>query len=176
MGQFNRASLRAAIVGAAFLTATSAFAAGKIGIIDMQAIILNVQEGKDARAVLEKEIKAKEAEFTKRREELDKMNKDWQGQAALMSEEARMGKQKEFQEKFMSLRNDDGAFREEMKRKEQKATQAIAGKVEGIVQKVAKEKSLDIVFEVNSAGLLYVNQPVDLTKEVIEAYGKAPKK
>ncbi len=150
--------------------------AAKVGIIDMQAVILNVQEGKDARAALEKDIKAKEGEFTKRREELDKMNKDWQGQAALMSEEARMNKQKEFQEKFMSLRNDEGAFRDDVKKKEQKATQGIAAKVEGIVQKMAKEKALDVVFEVNSAGLLYVNQPVDLTKDVIDQYAKAPKK
>lgn len=164
------------VMAVSLLAAAPAVAAGKYGIIDMQAIILNVAEGKDARAALEKEIKAKEGEFTKRREELDKMNKEWQGQAALMSEEARMNKQKEFQEKFMSLRNDDGAFRDEVKKKEQKATQAIAAKVEGIVQKIAKDKALEIVFEINSAGLLYLNQPVDLTKEVIDAYGKAPKK
>lgn len=167
------------IVVAATMMASSSVYAAKYGIIDMQAIILNVAEGKDARAALEKEIKAKEGEFNKRREELDKMNKDWQGQAALMSEEARMTKQKEFQEKFLSLRNDDQAFRDDVKKKEQKATQSIAAKVEVLVQKLAKEKSLDVVFEVNSAGLLYLNQPVDLTKEVIDTYGKpaaAPKK
>ncbi len=163
----------ACVLSAVF--ATPSFAA-KFGIIDMQAVILNVQEGKDARAALEKEIKGKEGEFTKRREELDKMNKDWQGQAALMSEEARMSKQKEFQEKFMSLRNDEGAFRDDVKKKEQKATQGIASKVEVIVQKMSKDKGLEIVFEVNSAGLLYINQPVDLTKEVIDQYSKAGKK
>jgi outer membrane protein len=138
----------------------------------MQAVILNVEEGKAARAELEKKIKAKEAEFNKRRDELDKMNKDWQGQSALMSEEARLNKQKEFQEKFLAMRNDEMAFRENVKQDEQKATQAIAGKVEGIVQKMAKEKALDVVFEVNNAGLLYLSQPVDLTKDVIDAYGK----
>ncbi len=165
-------SFKVLTVVAACLTAPSVFAA-KYGIIDMQAIILNVEDGKTARTDLEKEIKGKEGEFTKRREELDKLNKDWQGQAALMSEEARMAKQKDFQEKFMSLRNDEGAFRDEVKRKEQKATQSIAAKVEGIVQKMAKEKGLDVVFEVNSAGLLYVNQPVDITKDVIDVYAKA---
>ena len=169
-------SLKMAAVIATCLGAPAALAA-KYGIIDMQAIILNVEEGKTARAELEKEIKGKEGDFTKRREELDKLNKDWQGQAALMSEEARMAKQKDFQEKFMSLRNDEGAFRDDVKRKEQKATQSIAAKVEEIVQKMAKEKGLEVVFEVNSAGLLYINQPVDLTKDVIGAYGKvAPKK
>ena len=166
---------RVVMVGVLAGGASGAFAA-KYGIIDMQAVILNVEEGKAARGELEKEIKAKEADFNKRHEELDKMNKDWQSQSALMSEEARLNKQKEFQEKFLAMRNDEMGFRDEVKRKEQKATQGIAAKVEGIVQKMAKAKDIDVVFEVNSAGLLYVNQPVDLTKDVIEAYGKQPKK
>jgi outer membrane protein len=141
----------------------------------MQAVILQVEEGKQARAELEKEIKSREGDFTKRKEELDKMNKDWQAQAAVMSEEARLGKQKDFQEKFLSLRNDEMAFRDDVKRKEQKATQAIAAKVEAIVQKIAKEKSLEAVFELSSAGLVYLNNPVDLTKDVVTAYSKQPK-
>ena len=158
------------IAGMAF-GATSSFA-GKYGVIDMQAVILNVEEGKSARADLEKKIKGKEQDFNKRRDELDKMNKDFQGQSALMSEEARLNKQKEFQEKFLALRNDEMSFRESVKQDEQKATQGIAAKVEGIVQKMAKEKSLEVVFEVNNAGLLYLAEPVDLTKAVIDAYGK----
>ena len=154
-----------------FMFSSAAFAA-KYGIIDMQAVILNVAEGKAARADLEKKIKAKEGELNKKREELDKMNKDFQSQSALISEEARINKQKEFQEKFLALRNDEMSFHESVKHDEQKATQGIAAKVEGIVQKMAKEKGLDVVFEINNAGLLYLNQPVDLTKEVIEAYGK----
>lgn len=153
------------------LSASEALAS-KFGVIDMQAVILNVDEGKSARADLEKKIKSKEVEFNKRRDELDKMNKDWQSQSALMSEEARIAKQKEFQEKFLALRNDEMAFRESVKNDEQKATQGIAVKVEGIVQKMAKDKGLDAVFEVNNAGLLYLSQPVDLTKDVIQAYGK----
>jgi outer membrane protein len=151
--------------------ASGAFAA-KYGIIDMQAVILNVDEGKAARSDLEKKIKAKEAEFGKRRDELDKMNKDFQGQSALLSEEARLNKQKEFQEKFLAMRNDEMAFRDQVKQDEQKATQGIAAKVEGIVKKMAAEKGLDVVFEINNAGLLYLAQPVDLTKDVIAAYGK----
>lgn len=160
------------ILSAGLALSASEVLASKFGVIDMQAVILNVDEGKSARADLEKKIKGKEVEFNKRRDELDKMNKDWQSQSALMSEEARLAKQKEFQEKFLALRNDEMAFREAVKADEQKATQGIAVKVEGIVQKMAKDKGLDAVFEVNNAGLLYLSQPIDLTKDVIQAYGK----
>ena len=165
-------SFRLLMVVASFaLVATPSFAA-KYGIIDMQAVILNVAEGKSARADLEKKIKAKEGELNKRREELDKMNKDFQNQSALISEEARMNKQKEFQEKFLALRNDEMSFRESVKRDEQKATQGIAGKVEVIVKKMAKDKGIEVVFEINNSGLLYLNEPVDLTQDVIKEYGK----
>ena len=160
-----------ALSAGVFFGGNVAFAA-KYGVIDMQAVIVNVEEGKSARADLEKKIKAKEGEFNKRREELDKMNKEWQGQSALMSEEARLNKQKEFQEKFLALRNDESTFHDSVKRDEQKATQGIAAKVEVIVQKMAKDKGLEVVFEVNNAGLLYLSQPVDLTKDVIDAYSK----
>jgi outer membrane protein len=146
--------------------------AAKYGLIDIQSVIQNVDDGKVARIDLEKKIKAKEIEFNKRRDEMDKMNKDWQAQSSLMSEEARMNKQKEFQEKFLALRNDEQTFREGIKQDEQKATQQIAAKVETIVQKIAKDKGLDVVFEANSAGLLYLEKPVELTKEVIEIYSK----
>jgi len=149
--------------------------ARKYGVVDMQSVILAVEEGKTARAELEKQIKSKEGEFQKQKEELDKMNNEWKNQASILSEEARMNKQKEFQEKFLALRNAEMEFQQDIKRKEQKATQTIAIKVAGLVEKMAKEKKLEAVFETNSAGLLYLENPQDMTKEVIDRFGKESK-
>lgn len=157
----------------------SSFAAitgGKIGIINMQKIILTVDEGKTARSDLEKEIKVKESEFMKQKGELDKLNQDWQNQSALLSEEARMKKQQDFQKKFMELRNAEMAFQNEIKQKEQQVTQEIAGKAAGLARNLAEKKKLQVVFEANSAGLVWVDQPVDLTEEVISLYGKSGSK
>ncbi len=157
--------------------AVAAEGAGKYGVVDMQQVILSVEEGKVARAALESEIKTKEAELQKQKEELDKMNGEWKNQAALLSEDARMKKQQEFQEKFLALRNAEMEFQANIKRKEQKATQQIAVKVAGVVDAIAKGKKLVAVFETNSAGLLYLETPVDLTQDVITEYGKkAPEK
>jgi outer membrane protein len=103
------------------------------------------------------------------------MNEEWKKNAALLSEEARMSKQKEFQEKFLALRNSEMEFQSEIKRKEQQATQKIAIKVARMVETIAKEKKLRAVFETNTAGLLYLENPTDLTQDVIKEYEKAPK-
>lgn len=160
------------VLATGLLTQAARAESGKFGIVDMQQVILSVEEGKTARAALEKEIKAKEAELLKQKEELDKMNKEWKDQGPLLSEEARMKKQQEFQEKFMSLRNAEMEFQANIKRKEQKATQQIAIKVAEVVDSIAKGKKLSAVFEANSAGLLYIDAPVDLTQDVITEYGK----
>jgi outer membrane protein len=166
------------LIAVAFLATLTlaATAEHKYGVVDMQSVILAVEEGKTARAALEKEIKAKEKEFQKQKEELDKMNDEWKTKAALLSEEARMKKQRDFQEKFMTLRNAEMEFQSDIKRKEQKATQEIAVKVAKLVDKIARDKKLEAVFETNSSGLLYLDNPLDLTQEVIGEYSKMPQK
>ncbi len=156
--------------GAAVANPDSGEKKGRYAVVDMQNVILNVSEGKDARSQLEKEIKAKEAALMKQKEELDKMNADWKNQAPLLSEDARFKKQQEFQEKFMGLRNEEMSFQAEIKRKEQQATQKIAIAVTELVNKMAKDKGFAMVFETNSSGLLYLENPVDITKDVIAAF------
>ena len=144
----------------------------RFGVVDMQQVILAVEEGKQARQKLEREIKAKEKLLTQSRTELEQLNKELQSQAALLSDAAKFKKQQKFQEKFLSLRNAEMEFQVEIKRKEQQATKEIAGKVAQLVERLAQQLKLTAVFETNSAGLLYVRNPVNLTERVIEAYDK----
>lgn len=169
-------SLSLAMLFSSMAFAQDTAATRHYGVIDMQTIILNVTEGKEARANLEKEIKGKEDELRKKKEELDKLNKEWKDQAPLLSEEARIKKQQDFQERLVTLRNAEMTFQNEIKQKEGQATQRIAMNVTGIVDGLAKEKNLDLVFELNSSGLLYAKHPVDLTDQVIKKYNETTKK
>lgn len=152
-------------------------AQSKYGVVDMQHIILNVDEGKKERAKLEKEIKNKEAELEKSRKELEKLNEEWKSQVLVLSEEAKLKKQQEFQEKFLNLKNSEIEFQKEIKRKEQQATQKIAMKVVKIAEKIAKERGLDAVFEISTSGVLYLKNPIDITEDIIAQYEtkKTPK-
>ena len=156
------------------LSTSGAGAGVKIGVVDMQRIILSVQEGKTARENLQKEIQAKEGELRKQKEELDKLNGEWKSQMALLSEDARLRKQTEFQEKFLKLRNEEMQFQQSIKQKEVQATQAIAVKVTKLANTIASKKKIDLVVEANSSGLMYARTPIDLTDEIIKIYDKTP--
>ncbi len=146
----------------------------RFGVVDMQSIILKVDEGKKARADLEKEIKAKESEFAKQKAELEKMNEEFGKQQGLMSADAKMKKQAEFQERAMALMSAEREFQSQIKSKEQRATQKIAMKIAGIAEKLATDLGLDAVFESQNSGLVYLRDPIDLTDKVIAAYKNAP--
>ncbi|MBP6218987.1 MAG: OmpH family outer membrane protein [Oligoflexales bacterium] len=145
----------------------------RFAVVDMQRIILSVEEGKKARSELEKKIQAKEKELQDKKKKLDKMNEEWKQQSSVLSEEAKNRKQKEFQDTFMQLRNEEANFQNELKKEESTATQKIASKVAKMVDGLAKSKNIDVVFEMNSSGLLYVKDPIDLTEQLIKAYDKA---
>lgn len=98
----NTLALFPLVLASLFASGAAVAAKAKYAVVDMQAVILNVEEGKAARSKLETEIKAKEKELLKRKDELDKLNKEWTEQAALLSEKARMEKQQDFQKKVFS--------------------------------------------------------------------------
>jgi outer membrane protein len=174
----QKSLLAAALLGgASSLIAVTAASQGKsskpaYAILDMQSVILSVEEGRSARASLEKEFEQKKTEVKKNFEELEKMRKEWESKQALLSDQAKMKMQNEFQQKFVQLRTKEMKYDQEMKKKEQEATQKIAVKVAKIVQGYAKEKGLDAVFEANTSGMLYVRDPINITSVIIEKYGK----
>ena len=72
------------------------------------------------------------------------MNQNWKKRAALMSEEAKMKAQNEFQQKFMALRNEEMQFQNQIKQEEVQATQKIARPASAIINEMGKEKGFDL--------------------------------
>lgn len=149
----------------------------KIGVVDVQKVILTVAEGKRERAKLEKEFKAKDKKLAALKAKVKKLGEALQNKekVALMNQKALRTKQEEFQKNFVKAQQDELKLRQELKSKEQAATGKIARKVAGIVASMGKAKKLDLVFESNSSGIMHVNNPVDLTSEVIKAYDRKKK-
>lgn len=169
--------LKKSLTGILFLSAFSSLAWAKsggtrIGVVNMQTVLVSVPEGKKAQEKLKKEIKLKEAELAKQQKELDEWQKKLKSELAMLSEKAKLQKQQEFQEKFMALRQANMTFQAEIKKKEGEAAQRIALKAAKIANTLAEKENLDVVFEASSAGILYVKSPVDLTNRVISEYGK----
>ena len=144
----------------------------KVAVIDIQSIILQTDEGKKARVDLEKEILKKREVLTKSHEALQKLQKDYQQQQAVLTNEDKQKKQREITQKFQTLQQDQITSEQQAKQQEAQALQKIFTKIQSISQVIAKEQGFDFVFDRGAAVVIYAKNAVDITAEVISAYNK----
>lgn len=168
-----------ALLGHAALAPLSAQAQAKtslrVAYVDMQAAILQTEEGKPAKTKIEKEAETKKKELVAQEAELKKLDEEFESQKGVLSEDVKATKMKDFQAKLASLRGAQMNFQQEVRQKEMQETQKIFQNISGIIDDVAKKKGYDFVFERSAGALLYAAKIDDLTGEVVTQYNQRHK-
>lgn len=172
------------VLPAALLVARSAHAQGiKIGYVDVQRAVQEVEEGKSARSRLKGELDARRVQIDKKRADLEKLKADYDKQAPVLSDEAKKKKQEELQKAFVEAQNSAQEMQDELTGKEQEAMQAISKRMLQVVAEVSEREGFSFVLD--KAILLYAPAASDATNEVVRRYndkfgaspaGKAPEK
>src|SRR5712672_2256443 len=112
------------LIFAVLAAARSAYAqAMKIGYVDVQRAVQEVEEGKAARSRLQAELAQKRTDLDKKRADLEKMKADYDKQAPVLSEDAKRQKQEQLQKAFVDAQTAAGQMQEELSGKEQEAMQ-----------------------------------------------------
>jgi outer membrane protein len=142
----------------------------RVALVDVQNAILQTNEGKAQREKIEKEFNEKRQNLANQEKQLKKMNDDFLVQQSILSEADKQNKQKEFQMKLQQYQQDQMAFEQEARQKESTALQSIFSNLQKEIQKIAKQKNYDMVFDKSAGVLLYTVNPNDITEEVVKQY------
>jgi outer membrane protein len=142
----------------------------KIGYIDMQRALNEVDEGKKAKAKLKKDFDEKQQTLDRKQDELKKLKDDLDKQALLMKEDQKRERMGELQQKFMELQALYGKLQKELTESEMKLTKEIFDKMEAIINGIAQAESLTIVFEKSESRILYAPSSMDYTNDLIRKY------
>ncbi len=157
----------------------------KIGYVDVQRAVQEVEEGKAARTRLKAELEKKRADLDQKRATLEKMKTDYDKQAPVLSDDAKKKKQEELQKAFIEAQNQASEMQEELSGKEQEAMSSISKRLLQVVAEVSDRENFTFVLD--KAALLYAPAASDVTNEVVRRYnerfgsgaapaGKAPDK
>lgn len=146
----------------------SAQQAMKIGVVDFQKALNDVEEGKSARKVLETRFEEKRLGLEARKAELQQMQESLEAQKTLLSESALRAKEAEFNTKAMTFQQDMMEANQEMQLMEQELTADILEKMLVVAQKIAEEQGYNFVVEAQS--VVYSDASFDLTGQVIARF------
>ncbi len=144
----------------------------KIGTVNFQQALNDVEQGKRAKATLKAEFDAKQKKLEAQQEELKKMQEEAQKEGAVMSKDAMAQKQKIFQDKFMELQKSMASYRDELVAKEAKSTGQILQNLKQIVSELGQKEGYTMIVETSQDAVPYTKSKDDITPRVVSLYNQ----
>lgn len=165
---FNRWTL--SILAVCVFFTSIAHAELKLGYVDLQRALSEVDEGKAAKGKLQKVLEGKQRDLDKEQQALRKEKDLLDKQASAMSEETRIAKQTELQKKLFDLGQKWEKGKTEMAAQERSELQVIFNKMDPIISSIAQREGFTMIFEKTDSGLVYAPSHLDVTNELVRLF------
>ena len=166
----------ALFVAAFVFLAGSAAHAANIGFVDVQRILQDSDAGRIARGLFEQSTKRIRTQLDTMRTQAEDMQAKYESQKSILKPDAREKLEQQIVEKQMELRQALQQSQMELQNRDAELTASILDDLKPIIEKLAKEKQLDVVMEKGEAGILYSAERFDLTDVVLKRYDDSKKK
>jgi outer membrane protein len=158
------------------IAATPVFAADvKLGYIDMQRALNASEAGKEAKEQLAARVKKYQDEINTKQEEIKKLKDDLEKQGMLLSESARASKEKDYQQRLKEFQRFTKDAQDELQGKDEEFTRKILEGMEKIIREFGLKNGYTFIF-VKNEGMLFVDDKVDVTEEVLKLLNSSRKK
>lgn len=156
---------------ALFSIAKIGMAQTKVAIVNLQRAVLESAEIKKASADMEAKYKPRQAEIEKLNKEIQTLAQQLQANAGKYTPQAEAelnAKGKKMQVNVQRMTDD---LQSDVEHDRTEILQRSTKKMQEIVKKIAEEKGLDVVVDVNNT--IYYKPALEITDEALAAYNKA---
>ena len=167
--------LQSLILTTIFYACVFALSEVKIGYVDSNEIMKNLEEVRQAQIDLEKEGRKLEAEGMKLVSKLDSLQQDYERQRLLMSDVRRKEKEKEMaimEQSIQQFQLEKFGPEGEIYRLQIEKMKPITNKINTAINIVGKEQGYDIILDALSGAIVYALPQHDLTESVLEELSK----
>lgn len=167
-------ALLAVMAGAGFLHAQSASpAAGKIGVINIQAAIASTQEGKKAFTDLQKKYQPQQSELQRQQQEITTLQEDIQRKSTTLSDEESRRLNRELEEKQKVFKRTSEDANADFNADRDDAIGRIGQKMVKVISDYAEQNSISLVIEGGQIPIYYAGTGVDITQEIVKRFDQA---
>ncbi|MFA7061150.1 MAG: OmpH family outer membrane protein [Pedobacter sp.] len=161
---------------ASFIISTTAFAADlKLGYIDMQRALNGSEAGKEAKEQLATRLKKYQDEINVKQEDLKRLKDEVEKQGTFLNDATRASKEKDYQQRLKEFQRFTKDAQDELQGKDEEFTRKILEGMEKVVQEYGRKNGFTFIF-VKNESMLFVDDKVDLTEEVLKLFNANRKK
>jgi len=159
------------------LTATATAAEPPaIGYVDMEKVLQDSDMGRKATAELEKKFGGQQQALGQEEQAIRQLQQTLNRDQALMSQAELDKRTGEIQQRIMELQKKAAAIQKEVTKEQTGLLEEILVLTREVAAKLASEKKLAALFERSRSGLLYIDDSLNLTSEVIKRLNARAKK
>lgn len=164
-----------AVLISSVMLGRGAIAQEKVGLVDLQKALNEVEEGKAAKARLKAEFDAKQKTLDALQNDLKAMKDNLEKQKLVLSQDALKQKEIEYRDKFIELQKKLAEFRADLQQKEAQYTGDIIIALKKLVSEVGARDKYTLVFEKGQDVVLYAPTSTDITPALIQLYNSKPR-
>jgi len=137
-------------------------------VCDVQHAVMATEDGIRAQATLKKLFDKRQQELDAKQTELGRAREDIEKQSRVLSREAMAKRMEDWQRRMVELQTVFVEYNKELQKKQGELTAPVVKKMMGIVSRLAKKNSFDLVIDKQAAP--YARSDLDLTEQVIQMY------
>jgi outer membrane protein len=171
--EMNRTVLRVAVVGLLMtLSALPAAAQAKVAVIDVQRVVTESDPGKEVMQRLKTLTDSKAQRGQVLQQELAALQDQFNKQRFTVSEARQAEMSKEIEDKQIAIRRFQDDAQREVSDAQRRELGSLEERILPIINAVGQERGLTLIFNKFQSGLVYADETIDITDEVIQRFNK----
>ena len=169
-----RSMIRTAAVAALVMAAAMPAAAqSKVAVIDVQRVVAESDPGKEAIQKLKAISDAKVQEGQTLQQEMATLQDQFNKQRYTVSEQRLAEMTKELEDKNIAIRRFEDDAKRELEEARRRELGGLEGRILPIINQIGVEEGITVIFNKFQSGLVYADEAVDITDDVIRRFNTA---
>jgi outer membrane protein len=166
--------IRTAAVAALVLAAAlPAAAQSKVAVIDVQRVVAESDPGKEAIQKLKVVSDAKVQEGQTLQQEMATLQEQFNKQRFTVSEQRLAEMTKELEDKNIAIRRFEDDAKRELEEARRRELGGLEERILPIINQIGQEEGITVIFNKFQSGLVYADEAVDITDDVILRFNTA---
>lgn len=157
------------VLGAALLAAAPAEAQQKIAVINIDKVLQDSQKGQAMRAEMQQMRETKKGELEAKQKEIVDLQKRIEEGKLSLAQDRLEALTEEYERKVVDLQRAEKDANREIQRRGEKLLGDVEAEIMPVINRIGAEQGFTLIFNKFQAGLLFADDSIDITSQVVSA-------